>query len=206
VNKRLTDAGKTAGGATKKVASRKRSAPNTPKTSAAKRNKRGGAASTSKPKTSAGKTIALKRAKTRRDNGGLESDYLLDIARAEALSDTEVTSEFDGGTASGAEASGLGSEGEGSPSGGTKAKSTGKKPRSKARKAGKKLTAAELEEKSVSGPFSGKIKVLKGDDVQALIDRSRKLPNAEMLAFWQRIWEMCERCARYIHLGTSTPS
>jgi hypothetical protein len=126
--------------------------------------------------------------------------------RANALSDTEDPTEVGGGgDASDADAFGLSSNGEDTPSSGAKAKKTGKKTRGKVRKAGKKLTAEELEENSVSGPFSGTIKVLKGDNVQALIDRSRKLPNAEMLAFRERIWDICERCARYIHLGTLTP-
>ena len=79
----------------------------------------------------------------------------------------------------------------------------GTKVRSKAKK-GKKMTEEELEETSVSGPFGGVVKVLKGDDIEALMERSRRLPNSEMLAFRQRIWDMCERCARYIGRGTST--
>jgi hypothetical protein len=79
----------------------------------------------------------------------------------------------------------------------------GTKVRSKANK-GKKMTEEELEEASVSGPFGGVVKVLEGDDIEALIERSRRLPNSEMLAFRQRIWDMCERCARYIGRGTLT--
>lgn len=79
----------------------------------------------------------------------------------------------------------------------------GTKVGSKANK-GKKMTEEELEEASVSGPFGGVVKVLKGDDIEALMERSRRLPNSEMLAFRQRIWDMCERCARYIGRGTLT--
>jgi hypothetical protein len=60
--------------------------------------------------------------------------------------------------------------------------------RSKARKSKNKTkTTQELEDESGLG---GRVKILKSDDVEVLIAWSLKLPNSEMLAFHQRIWDM----------------
>ena len=63
-----------------------------------------------------------------------------------------------------------------------------RKTRSLAKKATpRKLTFQQLEDASLNGPFSGKVLVVKGDDVKALVKHSIRLLTAEMLAFRQRI-------------------
>jgi hypothetical protein len=65
----------------------------------------------------------------------------------------------------------------------------------------KKIAAEQL---ALLGPFSGKVFLLKGDDVEALIERSLCEPTDEMLRHRKMIWEMCERCAQYLRRGTLT--
>jgi hypothetical protein len=65
----------------------------------------------------------------------------------------------------------------------------------------KKIAAEQL---ALLGPFGGKVFLLKGDDVEALIERSLREPTDEMLRHRKMIWEMCERCAQYLRRGTLT--
>lgn len=74
--------------------------------------------------------------------------------------------------------------------------------RSKARKSkDERKTAQKLGDESISVPFGGVAKFFKDDDFDALVARSPKLSNSEMLAFRQQIWDLCERCARNIWRG-----
>jgi hypothetical protein len=74
-----------------------------------------------------------------------------------------------------------------------------------AKKKAKKSKKRVAEEKaSLSGPFGGKVIVLRGHDAEALIARSLQDPTPEMLRHRKMIWDMCERCARYLCRGTST--
>jgi len=145
-----------------------------------------GGKKTGSKKAALTKESAIKLARRRLDAGGQESDFEEDMRRANALDATEEDP-FNPR---------LVPEEPETPTVKTKGK--------KRAKNGKKESAEELEAASVSGPFGGVVKVLKGDDVEALIARSMQAPTREMLAFRKRIWDMCERCARYIRRGRST--
>jgi hypothetical protein len=78
--------------------------------------------------------------------------------------------------------------------------------RSKARKSKRKTRTAQMLD--ANSFFGGMVKVLKGDDVEALVARSLALSDSELLAYRLQIWDVCERCARcfslqYVNAGMS---
>lgn len=74
--------------------------------------------------------------------------------------------------------------------------SSKKKPRGMNKKQKKAETAL------LNGPFAGKVRLQRGDDLNQLRLRSMAPPTAEMTADREFIWKMCERCAAHLEDGT----